>query len=583
MLTPEELEHVSDDIVNLYSDIENELMRDIIKRMLETGEISSTSELRIKTVQELGKNYDDLLKVIARYTSKSENCIRRTFEDACIKSLEFDDKIYKVAGLTPIPLNQSPSMLQILNATIEKTNIQFNNLTLTMVDSAQKVFVDNLNKAYLKTITGAFSYNESVKQAIDELSRNGLYIEYPSGRKDCIDVAVKRAVRTGVVQTSGMLQEIRAKEMGCEYYEISAHVGARNVGEGYCNHERWQGKVFKIKGSTNEYPNFKSSTGYGKIQGLCGINCRHAFFPFFPGISKRTYTDEELKDISNQTVMYNGNKIKKYQAEQMQRKAERDIRKTKRNISLCEEALKTSNDKVLTKELSNELVSERQILIKQVKELENFKLQTKDTIDEFFFNKKKNKSENIERIDITKEFNSTIIDAFDNGRIRNIALSTPISKITVGGNRSYHRKGVLNFSDKWVKKDFYEKMKEIRHEVGHAIDYNNGYISKELIKAIELDKKIISNNINELKNCIRTEEYYNYSELSDIISGMTMNQVQGFFFHRNEYWKISGKLEKEIFANLIAIAGSDDIKYLEIVNKYIPNTLIEFSNIIGRL
>lgn len=583
MLTPEELEHVSDDIVNLYSDIENELIRDIIRRIIETGEISSTAELRIRSVQELGKNYNDLIKTIAKYTSKSESCIKRTFEEACIKSLDYDDKIYKSVGLNPIPLNQSPNMLQILESTIKKTNMQFNNLTMTMIDSAQKIFIDNLNKGYLKTITGAFSYNEAVKQAIDELSKNGLYIEYPSGRKDCVDVAVKRAVRTGIVQTSGKLQEIRAEDMGCEYYETSAHVGARNIGTGYCNHESWQGRVFKIKGSTNEYPNFKSSTGYGKIQGLCGINCRHAFFPFFPGISKRAYTDEELKDISNQTVTYNGKEIKKYQAEQMQRKSERDIRETKRNISLYDEAFKTTKDKVLKKELSDKLTNERQKLLKQVNELEDFKLQTKDTTDEMFFKKKKNKVENVEKIDITEGFDSTIIDAFDNGRIRNIALNTPISKVTLGGDKSYHKKGTLNFKSEWVKENFYEKMRTVRHEVGHAIDYNHNYISAALKNAIKEDKKIIYKYSVELKNILNSEYGYKYAELSDIIGGITQNKVVGLYYHPNEYWEKSYKLEKETFANLISLAGSNDLEYLQVVNKYLPNTLKSFDNIIRRI
>lgn len=377
MLTPEELEHCSDDAVELYAVIENALIRDIIKRVFETGEISSTSQLRIIAARELGVSYNELVKIVSQYTNKSEEVIRESFENACIKSIEYDNEIYRRAGLNPALLKQSPNMLQVLDATINKTNGQFQNLTLSLIDSSQKIFLNTLNQVYLKTITGAFSYYEAVRQAIEEISKNGLYVEYPSGRKDHVDVAVKRAVRTGISQTTGMLQEMRAKEMGCEYYEVSAHVGARNTGTGYCNHESWQGKVYKINGATKEYANFYTTTGYRKIQGLCGINCRHSFFPFFPGISKRAYTDKELEQYSEKTVTYNGKTIKKYQAEQMQRGMERELRDLRRIISSYSQAYKSCKSEN-EKEYYNNLLNNAKIkLIKQDKLLKDFISQTK--------------------------------------------------------------------------------------------------------------------------------------------------------------------------------------------------------------
>lgn len=377
MLTPEYLERCSDDAIELYAEIENALLRDIIKRLIETGEISSTVELRTKTARLLGVSYNDLLRIVSQYTNRSEEVIREIFEKASIKSIEYDNEIYRKAGLNPSLLKQSPNLLQILDATINKTNGQFKNLTLSMVDSSQKVFLNKLNEVYLKTSTGAFSYTEAIKQAVEDLSRNGLYVTYPSGRKDYLDVAIKRAVRTGVSQTTGMLQEMRAEEMGCEYYEVSAHVGARNTGTGYCNHESWQGKVYKINGATKEYANFYTTTGYRKIQGLCGINCRHSFFPFFPGISKRAYTDKELEQYSEKTVIYNGKIIKKYQAEQMQRGMERELRDSRRIISSYSQAYKSCKNES-EKEYYNNLLNNAKIkLKKQDKLLKDFISQTK--------------------------------------------------------------------------------------------------------------------------------------------------------------------------------------------------------------
>ena len=30
-----------------------------------------------------------------------------------------------------------------------------------------------------------------------------------------------------------------------------------------------------------EYPDFIETTGYGEVDGLCGVNCRHSFSPFY--------------------------------------------------------------------------------------------------------------------------------------------------------------------------------------------------------------------------------------------------------------------------------------------------------------
>ena len=79
------------------------------------------------------------------------------------------------------------------------------------------------------------------------------------------------------------------------------------------------------------------------------------------------------------------------------------------------------------------------------------------------------------------------------------------------------------------------------------------------------------------------KRYKDYAELSDIFSGVTQNQIRGRFYHENEYWYKENMLEKETFANLFAIAGGNDIQYLQIVNKYLPNTLKAFDGLIRRI
>lgn len=178
--------------------------------------------------------------------------------------------------------------------------------------------------------------------------------------------------------------------------------------------------------------------------------------------------------------------------------------------------------------------------------------------------------------DISKQKLSIINNAFSNENIKNIALKTNIKEIKLGGNKSYHQKGKI------VLKTNYNSH-TVRHELAHAVDYNNKWLSStnSFIKAIELDKKNILNNQSLYENLIKNNS--NYRELSDIMSGMTNNQIKGRYFHKNSYWKKANKLEKEIFAQMFTVAGANDFKQLQIFKKYLPNTFKAFDDLIGRL
>lgn len=79
-----------------------------------------------------------------------------------------------------------------------------------------------------------------------------------------------------------------------------------------------------------EYPDFVSTCGLDSVTGIGGANCRHSYWPFIEGISRRTYTDEELENIDPPPFEFEGKEYTRYEATQKQRMIERTIRKLKR-------------------------------------------------------------------------------------------------------------------------------------------------------------------------------------------------------------------------------------------------------------
>ena len=191
-----------------------------------------------------------------------------------MRALAFDDAIYKAVGLDPLPLNLSPAMTQVLVDGLQRTQGTMRNLTLTSAIDAQNLFTDAADLAYMQISSGTFDYNSAIRQAIEEVADRGVsVIHYASGRREHLDVAMRRAVLTGVNQTAGQLQWARADEMGCDLVQTSAHIGARNTGTGPANHEGWQGRIFSRSGQHSEYPDLERGRVFAV--GIAGIHFIH--------------------------------------------------------------------------------------------------------------------------------------------------------------------------------------------------------------------------------------------------------------------------------------------------------------------
>lgn len=204
--------------------------------------------------------------------------------------------------------------------------------------------------------SGVISYNQAITNSIKQLADSGLKtVNYETGHVDQIDVAARRAVMTGVAQLNSRYAEQSMEYIETDLVETEAHAGARDIDgpKGWENHKAWQGKVYrwheytlKYPGtSKGDYPDFAERCGIGDVQGIGGANCRHTWYPFVEGVSERTWTDEQLAHMDDKLgCTYDGRTYSAYEATQMQRRLEREIRKQKRRKKALE-AYGLSDDK----------------------------------------------------------------------------------------------------------------------------------------------------------------------------------------------------------------------------------------------
>lgn len=330
MLKPRDLNKLPDTLVELYSRVEQDILSDMAVRIAAFDDFIPAARWQYKKLIEMGNYHSYVVKALASLMGKTETEVKRIMEQSSVKALRFDDSIYQMAGMAPPPLAASPGLQEVLNSGLRSTVGLFENLTHTTANTSTRQFEKALDCTWLQVNSGAFSHQEATRMAIKELAAVGVEsVRYPSGHTDKLDVAVRRAVLTGVNQTALKLQEARADEMGCDLVEVTAHAGAR-VGVGASNHAEWQGKVYSRSGTHTQYPSFIEKTGYGTGPGLGGWNCRHSFFPFFEGVSEPAYTSAELEELNAPKYEYNGQKLTEYEAAQRQRYIERQIRRWKR-------------------------------------------------------------------------------------------------------------------------------------------------------------------------------------------------------------------------------------------------------------
>lgn len=351
-MTQGEIEQLTVKTENIFSELEIRIMSDIARRIKENGVSTASADWQISRLQQLGMSEKQIRTWIQKALEASDKEMDHIFSDEAYREYYGHARAYKLADLEQIPFEQNTFLQQLLEVTKQRLKSEYRNIAGSMgfairdpatgkIRSAplMEYYRSTLDNAVMDIHSGAFDYNTVLRRTINQMTASGIrYIEYDSGHRDRVNVAVRRAVLTGFRQVQGKINEQVAADLGTDQYEVSYHVGARPT------HQPWQGKVWSVQ-------QLKEVCGLGKITGLKGINCYHDYRPFPPG-SVRTYTDKELaQKIQEENTQreYNGKQYTTYEALQQQRKMERGMRAQRQKVKLLQEGDADPNDVILAK------------------------------------------------------------------------------------------------------------------------------------------------------------------------------------------------------------------------------------------
>lgn len=335
-----EIENFAEDVVDLFNDLEIKIMDKMVDLIKENGFSGASSDYLMNRLRSLGVAEEDVAKYFEEALKGTEIKLNKIFDDEVYQEYYGHARDFKAVGYDQIPYKDNVELQQLVGGIHTQTFATIGGLSRSLgfvlrqpgtgeliPTRLQTFYQSQLDEAVLDISSGAFSYGQVIERVVNRMTNSGVrIINFESGANRSMVSQVRTAILTGFRQIQSHINEDTAQKLGTEYFEVSYHVGARPT------HQPWQGRVWSKEELT-------TVCGLGSVTGLCGANCYHSYLPFIPGISVRTYTDEELDEMikqENQKKSYNGKEYTTYEALQQQRYLERTARKYRQDIKLMQ-------------------------------------------------------------------------------------------------------------------------------------------------------------------------------------------------------------------------------------------------------
>ncbi len=323
-----------------YRMLEEEIEKDIVRRVRKAGKITSAADWQIQRYMVLGHSTEDVEAIIRQAAGGEQEDVSRLYAGVIGQEYVRSKDVYEQVNAHFVPYEQNYELQQLTNALIQQSNDELFNITKSlgfMVDMGggrrvfaplSEIYNGYLDNAITMMASGAFDYNTMIRKVVGEMTASGLRtVDYASGHSNRVDVAVRRSLLTGMGQLSGQISRMNGQALGTDKYEVDWHPGARP------DHAKWQGRVWT-------YQQLIDVCGLGSGPGLLGWNCRHTYYPFLDGISVRNYSDQWLEEMDKkeaQKIPYRGKEYNTYEATQKQRRMETAMRAQRAKVQLLKE------------------------------------------------------------------------------------------------------------------------------------------------------------------------------------------------------------------------------------------------------
>lgn len=347
MLTDEQIAEALSLIDGRYQTVIEKYLQKVGQTINKIGHLNQSSINLLIQLRRMGVDVQTIERELQKVTRLTKKDIRTLYEMAAEEANTDARFEYVTKGIEP----DAKRWAALVEDMWQQTAGIMDNLSGTTV-MAQS-YSSIVDEAVQAVTMGVTDYNSAIRDAVKRTGRAGLQVQYASGVKRRLDSAIRQNVLDGVRQVQQKAQELIGEEIGADGVDITAHPNSAP------DHEPVQGRRFDLENFRKMQGGFDFEDVDGKrYEGfkrpITQWRCRHLVYYILIGVSRRMYTDDQLKkweDENHKGVTIGGRKYTNYEATQLMRRLELEIRRQKDTAILA----KASGDDVLRRECQDNI------------------------------------------------------------------------------------------------------------------------------------------------------------------------------------------------------------------------------------
>lgn len=349
-----------------------QILKELGKILGEIGQLTPSEAYTIGQQLKYGESLQKIVRILSEASRLTEVEIYEMLRGEARYNLDFSKKYFKAREIDFIPYDSNLPLQNLVEevslATIGNYRNISNTLGLTFLDSNNNKVTKSITQAYneivdnaiLNVSTGKQSFQQELERQLKTIGKNGVQsIEYESGRHRRIDSALRMNLQDGLSQLAIAQQEIVGGQFGYNMVEVTHHVNAAPDHIDSIDGKQFAmidilrqqilngiekdikltdivGNRVKVKGVW--YDDF-NTINEGLDRHVGTLNCRHTTMTGILGIDKPRYSKEELerdKENNLKGFDYENKHYSLYEGEQLLRKIELELRKTRETKILAQ-------------------------------------------------------------------------------------------------------------------------------------------------------------------------------------------------------------------------------------------------------
>ena len=344
MLPEKELEAAIKRMIDRLDDVNRLFVKKIAAQILKIGELNQSSINRLIVMTDMGADVAEITRQLQEATQMNVRELYQIYQ-AALTSTYTDKRFKAFLQENPLPQQQRDRITQFAqNVSVQTATAMVNLSNTTAVKGAYREAID---KAITAVSVGLTDYQSATREVIRDIGYNGLQVYYQSGYHRRLDTAVRQNIIDGVNQINQHASLEMGEALGFDAVELSAHMHSAP------DHEPVQGRVF-LKA---EFEKMQAEQSFVDVDGrsyegfarpIGEWNCQHIAMGFSTKYSKRRYSDDQLKAWAAENkkgCTFNDKHLTTYQAQQLMRQMETQIRREKDSANAAREV----NDGTLQK------------------------------------------------------------------------------------------------------------------------------------------------------------------------------------------------------------------------------------------